>query len=187
MKGRIVARLFLRSLFIAFGGDAQNRDVQDKPVWALEFIQVTPEKFGMAMGYLDDNWMRVRAEAKKEGAVLDYHRITNAALVTPGHKLTDLKSVVLLTEYKSMDDFLGSERLFDSIRQRLLKSTLVISTSRGDRGRKTSRKPRVRKCSWKSRIRVQGSSFLPKSRSCGSLRTMVGTMEESGRRPGAIE
>src|SRR5438067_7497329 len=126
MKGRIFACLFLCSLFLVVGGDARSRDAMgkpDKPVWALEFVQVNPEKFGMAMGYLDDNWMRVRAEAKKEGAVLDYHRITNAALVTPGHKLTDLKSVVLLTEYKSMDDFLGSERLFDSIRQRLLKST----------------------------------------------------------------
>src|SRR5207253_9682217 len=126
MKGRIFAGLFLCSLFLVVGGDARSRDAMgkpDKPVWALEFVQVNPEKFWGAMGYLDDNWMRVRAEAKKEGAVLDYHRIDNAGIVTPGHKLTDLKSVVLLTEYKSMDDFLGSERLFDSIRQRLLKST----------------------------------------------------------------
>src|SRR5207248_8265626 len=99
MKGRIVAGLFLCSLFIAVGGDAQNRDVQDKPVWALEFIQVTPEKFGMAMGYLDDNWMRVRAEAKKEGAVLDYHRITNAALVTPGQ---DRKSTRLNSSHRTI-------------------------------------------------------------------------------------
>src|SRR5207237_10541618 len=103
MKGRIVAGLFLCSLFIAVGGDAQNRDVQDKPVWALEFIQVTPEKFGMAMGYLDDNWMRVRAEAKKEDAVLDYHRINHATLVNPHQTLNDLTALVCLIQRKRRD------------------------------------------------------------------------------------
>ena len=61
------------------------------------------------MGYLDDHWMRVRAEAKRQGAVLDYHRIQNAVLITPGHKVGDPNSIVLLTEYKNMDAFMKSQ------------------------------------------------------------------------------
>ena len=123
MKGRIVAGLFLCALFLAAGGDAQNRDAADKPVWTLEFIQVQSGKFGLALGYLDDHWMRERAEAKKEGAVLDYHRIQNMVLVTPGPKAGDPKSMVLMTEYKNMAAFMQSENLFASIRERLPKST----------------------------------------------------------------
>ena len=128
MKGRIFAGLFLCflcflcSLFFVVGGDAQT-DKTEKPVWTLEFIHVRSENFGPAMGYLDDHWMRVRAEAKKEGAVLDYHRIQNAVLVTPGRKVGDPSSIVLLTEYKNMDAFMQSEKLFESIRERLPKST----------------------------------------------------------------
>lgn len=123
MKGRIVAGLFLCALFLAAGGDAQNRDAADKPVWTLEFIQVQSGEFGLALGYLDDHWMRIRAEAKKEGAVLDYHRIQNAELVTPGRKVGDPNSMVLMTEYKNMAAFMQSEKLFDSIRERLPEST----------------------------------------------------------------
>src|SRR5215469_9337719 len=122
MKGRILAGLFLCSLFIVVGGDAQNRyalDKPDQPVWTLEFIRVTREG---AMAYLDDNWMRVRAEAKKEGAVLDYHRIQNAALEIDGHKVGDPHSFVLMTEYKNLDAFMQSKKLFASIRERLPKT-----------------------------------------------------------------
>ena len=119
MRGRILAGLFLFSLFLAVGGDAQSRDAAEKPVWTLEFIQVKPEDFGLAMAFLDDSWMRVRAEAKREGAVLDYHRIQNASLETPGHKVGDPNSVVLLTEYKNLDAFAGSEKIFASIREHL--------------------------------------------------------------------
>ncbi len=83
MKGRIFAGLFLCSLFFVVGGDAQT-DKIERPVWTLEFIKVRSENFGPAMGYLDDHWMRVRAEAKRQGAVLDYHRIQNAVLEIPG-------------------------------------------------------------------------------------------------------
>lgn len=127
MKGRRVAGTFLCTLFLAAAGGAQNRDAADKPadkpVWTLEFIQVQSGKFGLALGYLDDHWMRERAEAKKEGAVLDYHRIQNAVLVTPGRKVGDATSVVLMTEYKNMAAFMQSEKLFASIRERLPKST----------------------------------------------------------------
>ena len=126
MRGRIVSGLFLCSLFLVVGGNAQNRDGADKPVWTLEFIQLLPGNNGLAMGYLDDHWMRVRAEAKKEGAVLDYHRIATATLVTPGHKNgrnENPNSVVLMTEYKNMDAFMQSEKLFASIQERLPRST----------------------------------------------------------------
>lgn len=69
------ARLVLCSLCFIVGGDAQSPAVEDNPVWTLEFIQVKPDKLGLTLGYLDDHWMRVREEAKRRGAVLNYHRI----------------------------------------------------------------------------------------------------------------
>ena len=50
MKGRILASLFLFSLFIVVGGDAQSPNIPERPVWTLEFIKVTPENFGLAWG-----------------------------------------------------------------------------------------------------------------------------------------
>jgi hypothetical protein len=118
MNGRILVGLFLCSLFLVVGGDAQSPDIPfsgytradgEKPIWALEFIKVQPENFVMAMQYLDDHWMRVRAEAKRHGAVLDYQLISNAGIVTPGHKAWDQDSIVLLTKYKNMDAFVDSQ------------------------------------------------------------------------------
>ena len=121
MQGRVLAGLFLCSLFFVVGGDAQNRDTE-KPVWTLEFIKVRPENFGPAMGYLDDHWMGVRAEAKNRGAVLDYHiiqnvLIQNAVFVRPGEKVDDQHSIVLLTEYKNMDAFMESQKVFAAMRE----------------------------------------------------------------------
>lgn len=101
--------------------DAMEREKMDQPVWTLEFIRVNLGfgGFGGAMTYLDDNWLRVRAEAKKEGTVLDYHRIHNAALEIDGHKVGDPHSFVLMTEYKNLDAFMQSKTLFASIRERL--------------------------------------------------------------------
>ena len=105
-------------------GDAQGPPgITEKPVWTLEFVKVRPEKYGLAMGYLDDHWMRIRAEAKRQSAVLSYHRISNAVLVTPDHNLGDEHSIILLTEYKNMDAFMGREKLFASIRERLPTDT----------------------------------------------------------------
>jgi hypothetical protein len=78
MQRRMFAGLFLVSLFIVSDGGAQQFPSDERPVWTLEFIKVKSENFGPAMGYLDDHWMRIRAEAKRQGAVLDYHRIQNA-------------------------------------------------------------------------------------------------------------
>src|SRR5262252_7298311 len=107
MKERTFAALLGCLLFLAVGGDAQNKDAVDKPVWTLEFIRVTGSG---AMAYLDDNWMRVRAEAKKEGAVLDYHRMQNAVILTPRHKYGDPSTLVLMTEYKNLAAFEESEK-----------------------------------------------------------------------------
>jgi hypothetical protein len=117
MQGRILVGLFLCSLFFVGGGDAQSQATAEKPIWTLEFIRVRPENFGPAMGYLDDHWMRARAEAKRQGTVLDYHRIQNAVLVTPGHKVGEAGSIVLLTEYTSLNAFKESQKLFDSMRE----------------------------------------------------------------------
>jgi hypothetical protein len=117
MQRRMLAGLLLISLFIVSDGGAQQFPSGDRPVWTLEFIKVKSENFGPAMGYLDDHWMRIRAEAKRQGAVLDYHRIQNAVLEIPGHKVGDPSSIVLLTEYKNLDAFMESQRLFDSMRE----------------------------------------------------------------------
>jgi hypothetical protein len=75
----------LFSLILTLGANAQQiqlwdappaaPSIADKPVWALEFIKVKPGTFGPTMVYLDDNWIRVREEAKHQGAVLTYNRI----------------------------------------------------------------------------------------------------------------
>lgn len=109
MNGRILVGLFLCSLFLVVGGDAQSPDKAEEPVWTLEFVKVRPENFAVATQYLDDHWMRVRAEAKRHGAVLDYHLISNAGIVTPGHKVWDQDAIVLLTKYKNMDAFMESQ------------------------------------------------------------------------------
>ncbi len=61
--------------------------------------------------------MRVRAEGKRQGKVLDFHRIQNAVLETPGHKMGDPSSIVLLTEYKNMDAYMESQKLFESMHE----------------------------------------------------------------------
>lgn len=60
-----------------------------KTVWAMEFVEVQPGKMALALGYLDDHWMRVRQEAKQQGVVLGYHRVSEVQLAGPGstHRL----------------------------------------------------------------------------------------------------
>jgi hypothetical protein len=111
--------------------------VTEKPVWTLEFIKVRPDKFGPALGDLDDHWMRLLKEAKREGAVLSYHRIADALLMPPakeggpqctegfsiGRELNCPKTIVMVTEYKDVATFMGHEKLFASIRERLPRIT----------------------------------------------------------------
>jgi hypothetical protein len=123
MKGRMLALLILCCLSIVVGGDAKSPDNTDKPVWTLEFIKVSPEKYGPTLGHLDQQWMRIREEAKRQGIVTSYHRISDAGLVMPDHKPEDQTSIVLLTEYRNMAAFLEREKTFASIREHLPSST----------------------------------------------------------------
>jgi len=117
MQGRTFAGMVLVAVLAVGGGVAQGPPPREKPVWTMEFIKVKPGMFGMALGSLDDDWMRVREEAKRRGAVLNYHRI--AELSGPQGD----GNIVLLTEYKSQATYDVSERLFESIRDQLPKST----------------------------------------------------------------
>jgi len=62
---------------------------------------------------LNDNWMRVREEAKRQGAVLSYHRSAEQ-----GSGKSD-RNIVLLTEFKNPNAYDAREKLFASIRKQL--------------------------------------------------------------------
>src|SRR5437016_9726547 len=115
MHGRIFAGLLLVFLLIVASGGAQqfHRADGEKPVWTMEFIKVKPGMFGFTLGYLNDNWMRVREEAKRQGAVLSYHRIAER-----GSGESD-RNIVLLTEFKNPNAYYAREKLFASIRKQL--------------------------------------------------------------------
>ena len=92
----------------------------DKPVWALEFVKVKPGMFAATMGYLDDNWLRLRAEAKREGAVLNFNRVA-------GEESSNSDwDILLMTEYKNQSAYDGREKLFDSILKRLPNNTSEV-------------------------------------------------------------
>src|ERR1700693_688430 len=128
--------LVLFSILIALGLNAQQFQSDppaspsntDKPVWALELVKVKPGMFAAAMGYLDDNWIRLRAEAKRQGAVLSYNR---AAAESPALFPADGPSnndwdILLMTEYKNQAAYDGREKLFDSILKRLPNKTSEV-------------------------------------------------------------
>jgi hypothetical protein len=112
MQRRMFACLFLVFLFIVSGGGAQQFSADgEKPVWTMEVIKVKPEMFGSTLGYLDDNWMKVREEAKRQGAVVTYYRIAEQSTGDSD------RSIVLLTEFKNSAAYGAREELFASIRK----------------------------------------------------------------------
>jgi hypothetical protein len=117
MQKCIFAALFLVSLLIVAGGAAQSPSESETPLWTMEVLRVKPGMFGSTLGYLDDNWMRVRAEAKRQGAVLSYHRIADQ-----DSRETD-RNIVLLTEFKNSAAYDAREKLFSSIRKQLPNNT----------------------------------------------------------------
>ncbi len=118
MQRRMFACLVLVCLFVVSGGGAQQFPADgEKPMWTMEFIKVKPGMFGFTLGYLDDNWMRVREEAKRQGAVLGYHRIAEQ-----GSRESD-GTIVLLTEFKNQAAYDAHEKLFASIRKQLPNNT----------------------------------------------------------------
>ena len=117
MQRRIFAGLLLASLLAVCGGVAQSPSRGEKPAWTMEFIKVKPGMFGFTLGYLDDNWSRVREEAKAQGAILNYYRIADqGGLQSDGN-------IVLLTEYQNRATYDAREQLFDSIRKQLPNNT----------------------------------------------------------------
>jgi hypothetical protein len=126
----------LFSLLMALSGNAQQLQdaphvapsISDKPVWALEFVKVKPGTFAATMSYLDDNWIRVRAEAKRQGAVLTYNRVADErrVLIPAQESSNDDWDILLMTEYKNQAAYDGREKLFASILKRLPDNTAGI-------------------------------------------------------------
>jgi hypothetical protein len=111
-KLRFLGFLLLSTLVVG-GGSAQNSSTQERPVWTLEYLEIKPGMFGPAMGHLDDNWMRVRQEAKHDGSVLAFYRIAEEAS-------NDAKrNLVLMTEFKNQSAYDSREKTFDAILKRL--------------------------------------------------------------------
>jgi len=113
-------------IFAGIGGDAQTPDRKDQPVWTLEFVQAKPEMLGLALSYLDKHWMRERAEAKRLGAVVAYHRIREALQMTPNGKAGDQNSIVLLTEYRNFAAYSARENLYAKINAGLPAGTAGV-------------------------------------------------------------
>jgi hypothetical protein len=123
MRVLTFASLLLGSLCFLAKGDAQSPEVAERPVWAMEFIEVQPGKMALALGYLDDRWMRIRQEAKRQDVVLSYHRVSEVLLAALGSTAGDPNSVVLLTEYKNLSAFSGRDVVFASILRHLPSAT----------------------------------------------------------------
>src|SRR5580765_1390279 len=124
MDRRIFASLLFVSLLSVTVGVAQSTSGSQKPVWTMESMKVKPGMFGITLGYLDDNWMRVSEEAKRQGAVLSYQRIAEE-----GSQESD-REIVLLTEYKNQAAYDAREKLFSSIRKDLPNNKFVVGFPR---------------------------------------------------------
>jgi hypothetical protein len=120
MRRGTLAGLFLISLLVVPGAAPQNPSDSEKPVWTMEILKVKSEMFGSTLGYLDDNWMRVRVEAKRQGTVLSYNRIADL----DGRE--SHRSIVLLTEFKNLATYHASEKLFASIAAQLPNNKSAI-------------------------------------------------------------
>ncbi len=127
MRRGIIAGSFLVFLLVVAGGAAQSPSDTQKPVWTMEVLKVKPGMFGLALGSLDENWMRVRLEAKRQGAVLSYHRIADQD--SRGND----PNIVLLTEFRDSAAYGAREKLFASIRKKLQNNTSdVIPLPQGE-------------------------------------------------------
>lgn len=112
MRRTILAGFSLVSLLLVARA-AQSPSDADKPMWTMEVLKVQPRMFGATLGYLDNDWMRVRAEAKRQGAVLTYYRIADQ------DSRENDQSIMLLTEFKNAAAYDAREKLFSSIRKQL--------------------------------------------------------------------
>jgi hypothetical protein len=126
MRRVIFAGLFLISLLAVPGAAPQSPSDSNKPVWTMEILRVKPGMFGSTLGYLDDNWMSVRAEAKRQGAILSYNRFAEQ-----DSGKSDW-NIVLLTEFKNSATYDAREKLFAAIRQQLPNTSAVMRVPQGD-------------------------------------------------------
>jgi hypothetical protein len=125
MRSGVFATVFFVCALIVTSGEAHAPLISEQPVCTMEFIKVKPGMFGSAMGYLDDNWTRVREEARRQGAVLSY-RVMAEALMTPHDQVGDQTSIVLLTEYKDQAAYDAREKLFALLRKQLPNNAPAI-------------------------------------------------------------
>jgi hypothetical protein len=88
---------------------AETLTINDKPVWTMETVKALPEWFGPALSDLNNNWIRIREAAKRQGMVLNYYCIAERG--SPENERT----IVLLTEYKNQSAYEGREKMFASI------------------------------------------------------------------------
>jgi hypothetical protein len=108
MRRSILAGVFFISVLIVARA-AQSPSDADKPMWTMEVLKVQPGMFGATLGYLDNDWMRVRAEAKRQGVVLTYYRIADPE---------NNQNIMLLTEFKNPTAYIyAREKLFSSTRK----------------------------------------------------------------------
>ena len=112
MHTRLCLGLVFFSLLLVAGGGAQS-PADDSPVWTMEIIKAKPGKFGPTLGYLDGYWMRLRSEAKRQGAVLNFHRIADKDTANADG------TIILLTEFKDQASYDGRAQLFAAILKRL--------------------------------------------------------------------
>jgi hypothetical protein len=76
----------------------------------MESIKVKPGMFDFTLSYLDDHWMRIREDAKRQGLVLSYHRIVEQ------DSRESERNIVLLTEYRNQAAYEDSrEKLFGAL------------------------------------------------------------------------
>lgn len=120
MRRVIFAGLLLISLLAVPGAAPQSPSDSDKPVWTMEILRVKSGMFGSTLGYLDDNWMSVRAEAKRQGTILSYNRFADQ-----DSRKSDW-NIVLLTEFKNSAAYNAREKLFASIRKQLPNNTSAV-------------------------------------------------------------
>jgi hypothetical protein len=110
MQKIVLASLIILPLLFVSGNEAQKSSSTETSVWAMETVKLQPEELGPALSYLDHTWMRFRAEAKQEGAILSYHRFVEEALIRLGEKHAT-RTIVLLTQYKNQASYDAREKL----------------------------------------------------------------------------
>jgi|SRR5271155_3398286 len=109
MKKLLFAGL-LGVVFLVFqAGSAQLPVEPGEAVWAVDFVKVKPGMFEQAMTHLDSGWVPAREEAKRQGAILSYHRIAEQS------QKTQEWDILLMTKYRNQAAYDARESVFAAI------------------------------------------------------------------------